>query len=180
MPPLLRRFWTQPRRIWTELLALDDTAHAIAAGAAVGIWLGLTPTVGVQMILVALLAFFCRGWLYFNRTAALLMVYVTNPLTVVPIYWFNYRVGMALVGGTGSREQLSAALQYDSLSQWWESVRTLAVSVGPPLLLGSLIVATASAAVMYPLTFALVRRLRAADAVLPLRTDEPREQRDVA
>ena len=71
MPPIVRRFWTQPRRIARELLALDDSPHAIAAGAAVGIWLGLTPTVGIQMVLVALLALICRGWLYFNRTAAL-------------------------------------------------------------------------------------------------------------
>lgn len=180
MPPIVRRFWTQPRRIASELLALDDSPHAIAAGAAVGIWLGLTPTVGIQMVLVALLAMVCRGWLYFNRTAALLMVYITNPLTVVPIYWFNYRIGASLIGGSSSRDELADALSYDSFSEWWDSVSTLAMQIGPPLLVGSLVVATLGAVLMYPITWIVVKKLRDADALLPSETEIPREERDVA
>ena len=160
MPPIVRRFWTQPRRIASELLALDDSPHAIAAGAAVGIWLGLTPTVGIQMVLVALLAWMCRGWLYFNRTAALLMVYITNPLTIVPIYWFNYQVGATLIGGSATKDELARSLKYDDLPSWWDSVEHLISAIGWPLLVGSLIVATIGAAFTYPLMRWSVRKLR--------------------
>ena len=161
MPPIVRRFWSQPRRILTDLLAVDDSAHAVAAGAAVGIFLGLTPTVGIQMILVALIALCARGWLYFNRTAALLMVYITNPLTIVPIYWFNYRVGAAVVGGDADRSELASAVTFDGLANWWDSMQALAITVGWPLLVGSLIVATIGATATYPAVRWMVRKLRA-------------------
>ena len=183
MPPVLRRFWTQPRRIFRELLALDDTAHAIAAVAALGIWIGLTPTVGAQMVIVALIALCARGWLYFNRTAALLMVYITNPFTIVPIYWFNYRVGLAMLGqtrGQADQSELAATLQYDSLAGWWDSVQTLAVTVGWPLLAGSLVVATIGAAATYPLVAWAIRKLRAETDLVPDADPAAEQDRRVA
>ena len=184
MPQVLRRFWSQPRQILRDLLAVDDSAHAIAAGATVGIFIGLTPTVGIQMILVAILAVFARGWLYFNRTAALLMVYVTNPLTLVPIYWFNYTVGADLIGGDAEKSELSQALHYDSLASWWESVQTLAVTIGAPLLVGSLVVATVASVLMYPAVRFLVRRFRdaapATDEAAASPPEKPASRQDVA
>ena len=162
MPPLVRRFWTQPRRIVRELLAVDDSPHAVAAGATVGMFIGLTPTVGLQMVLVALLSLAAKGKLYFNRAAALLLVYITNPLTLVPIYWFNYQVGARLVGGQASRDQLAAALRYDDFGTWWRTVQTLSVSIGRPLLVGSLLVATIASALTYPLVRRAVKSLHEA------------------
>ena len=173
MPPIVRRFWSQPRRILTDLLAVDDSAHAVAFGAAVGMFLGLTPTVGIQMLLVALVAVFARGWLYFNRTAALLMVYVTNPLTLVPIYWFNYRVGASIVGGSATRDDLAAAVTYDGLADWWASIQTLVVSIGWPLLVGSLVVATIGSAITYPAVRWMVRRLRGTDERIEIHVAKP-------
>ena len=175
---MLDRFrWLHPRLILRELLALDDSPHAIALGAAIGMWLGLTPTVGVQMVLVIALAACTGRLLYFNRTAALLAVYVTNPLTIVPIYWFNYRVGQAILGGAeGDRGELEDALHYEGLSQWWATVVRLAREFGWPLLVGSLVVAGVVAAVTYPAVRALVRSFRGreeAEDAVPERTVVP-------
>ena len=47
-------WWSDPRKLLRHILLLDDSAHSIALGTAVGMTIGLTPTVGVQMILVML------------------------------------------------------------------------------------------------------------------------------
>ena len=157
--------WLHPKNIWGDLLALDDRPHAIALGAAVGIWLGLTPTVGVQMVIVIALAFLTSRVLYFNRTAALLGVYITNPLTIVPIYWFNYCVGAALLGDAPTdRSQMESALEYEGLDGWWDTVGDLVDRFGWPLLVGSLTVATVAAALTYPLVSWAVRGLRRREA----------------
>src|SRR3990172_6945415 len=83
-PP--RRWWTRPRTFIRHILLADDTPHSIALGTAIGTFIGLTPTGGVQMLLVMLVAFLCRPLFRFNQIAALLMVYISNPLTAVPIY----------------------------------------------------------------------------------------------
>ena len=165
--------WLHPKAIWHDLLALDDRPHAIAAGAAVGMWLGLTPTVGAQMVLVVALAWATCRLVYFNRTAALLAVYVTNPLTIVPVYWFNYRVGTAILGGeSAGRDEMAAALDYEGLSGWWDTVTDLAQRYGVPLLVGSLIVATVATALTYPLVLWTVRRLRAEEGQATAEADK--------
>lgn len=61
----------------------------IALGFALGIYVALTPTMGVQMIIAVTFAAIFR-W---NKIAAAAAVWVTNPLTAVPIYGLNYWVG---------------------------------------------------------------------------------------
>lgn len=158
--------WLHPKHILRDLLALDDRPHAIALGTTIGMFLGLTPTVGVQMILVMVLAFCTSRVLYFNRTAAILAVYVTNPLTLIPIYWFNYCVGTAVLQAPShSRGDLAAVLRYEGVSEWLATVQTLLHQFGWPLLVGSLIVATIVSAVTYPTVLWAVRRVRVAAAL---------------
>lgn len=86
---------SQRLRDWfVHLLHLDDSAHRIALGAAVGMFVAMTPTVGFQMLLTLLVLLFIPG----NRAAGLPIVWITNPATVVPIYYFNYRIGVFLLG----------------------------------------------------------------------------------
>jgi len=82
------------RNWFVHLLHLDDSAHRIALGAAVGMFVALTPTIGLQMLIVLFLLLFIPG----NRVAGLPMVWITNPATAVPIYLFNYRIGTWVMG----------------------------------------------------------------------------------
>ena len=68
-----------PRKALKSLLALDDSPHAIALGIGVGMFVGLTPTVGVQTIIVVSLAALTRRFCYFNVGAACATTYVSNP-----------------------------------------------------------------------------------------------------
>lgn len=61
-------------------LGVDD--HVIARGVAVGLFVGLTPTVGVQTLLMIAGCVILRG----NFPAAFLVSWVSNPLTMAPLY----------------------------------------------------------------------------------------------
>lgn len=142
--------WRTPRMLLRQILALDDTDHSKAMGVAVGMFVGLTPTVGIQMLMVLLLAALTSRLFYFNRVAALLTVYISNPLTMLPIYWLNYEVGTLFVAGEASREEFAKILEYNGFAEWWQTILGLFVDVGMPLIVGSLVVATVCGVVSYP------------------------------
>lgn len=71
------------------------SAHSIALGFAIGTFVGLTPTFGFQLILGVLLALRFKS----SKIAAALAVFITNPVTVIPIYTFELVVGSFLLQG---------------------------------------------------------------------------------
>jgi uncharacterized protein (TIGR03546 family) len=80
-------------RLWknsvTRLLTIHDKPRDIALGMALGLFIAMTPTFGFQMALAVFLATVFK-W---NKVAALIGVWLTNPLTVIFIYGLCYRVG---------------------------------------------------------------------------------------
>lgn len=130
---------------------LDDSQHSIALGTSLGMFIALTPTVGIQMLLVMALALVTRPFFGFNRIAAIVTLYVSNPFTMVPIYYFLYRVGTIFVEGNATREQIRGILHSDGLASWRDAMVRLLFDIGSPLLIGSAIVATLSGLATYPL-----------------------------
>jgi uncharacterized protein (DUF2062 family) len=147
------RVWSSPRLLLRQILMLDDSPHSIALGTTVGMFIGLTPTVGIQMALVMLFALLTAPLFKFNRVAAILTVYISNPLTMIPMYWFNYRVGTLFVAGDVDREAFNQVRD-------WGTLLELLVEVGWPLVVGSLVVASVGALVTYPLIRWLLHAIR--------------------
>jgi uncharacterized protein (DUF2062 family) len=82
--------WQRQIRYWyVRLLRLQSTPHAMARGLAVGIFAGMFPFLGLQTAIAVFLAIPLRG----NKLVAAAGTWVSNPLTFVPIYWFNYKLG---------------------------------------------------------------------------------------
>ena len=152
-----------PRSLLRSILMLDDTPHSIALGTAIGMFVGMTPTVGVQMMIVLVIAFLVKPLFSFNKVAALLTVYVTNPVTIIPIYWFNYKVGTYFVAGTITHEDFVGIMHYEGYREWCATVANLFADVGAPLLAGCLLVASVISVITYPAIYWLVRRCRAED-----------------
>lgn len=152
-----------------SILMLDDSAHSIALGTAIGMFIALTPTVGIQMLMVICFAFMTRPLFRFNQFASLITVYVSNPLTIVPIYWFDYKIGTYYVGGSLTQNDFARILEFEGFSGWWETVKQLLLEVGSPLIIGSLVVATFFSLATYPIMLRLVmhfqKRRPAADPV---------------
>ena len=168
-------WWKSPRMLLRTILQLDDTPHSIALGATVGMWIGMTPTVGIQMALVMIFVFFTRPFFRFNVMAAIVMVYISNPLTMIPLYWFYYKVGTLFIEGSVTREHLTQTIKSDGAPDSWDAVLTLLTDLGWPLMLGSVIVATIFSVITYPSMLALVYWFRRteADALRKLPTPIP-------
>lgn len=75
-------------RLW------KPTQKSVSAGLAIGIFIALTPTIGVQIPLIILSALFLRV----NIPVALAASWVTNPLTAPVIYSLQYKLGLWLSG----------------------------------------------------------------------------------
>ena len=75
-----------------ELWAL--TEPELAKGLALGLFIGCTPTMGVQIVLCGVIAFMLRV----NVPVALLGSLVSNPLTAPILYPLEYKLGVWLVG----------------------------------------------------------------------------------
>lgn len=76
--------------IWKKLIHLNADPHDIAFGLALGIFVGFLPIMGIQMAVAGLI---CLPFRRANKPAAVAGVWITNPLTVIPIYAFIYWVG---------------------------------------------------------------------------------------
>lgn len=86
--------WRRLRRLFIHsVLHADDTPHRIAIGLGLGVFIGITPTFGFQMVIAVALATALR----INKAAALLAVWITNPITAIPIYALCHRLGNGLV-----------------------------------------------------------------------------------
>lgn len=139
-----------PRTLLRRILSLNDTPHSVALGATIGVFLACTPTFGIRVLLVVLIALVTRRWFYFNRAAAMLATCLSNPVTTVPVYYFDYWVGTLFVRGEATRKDFARVLHYEGFQEWWGAAQWLFVDVGAPLVLGSLLVAICAAVVTYP------------------------------
>jgi uncharacterized protein (DUF2062 family) len=146
-----------------KLLQLDDPPEKIAWGVSLGFLIALSPTVGVQMFIVLILHTLLRA----NRLAGIITVWISNPFTVVPIYWANYLVGNAVLRNppiTFERFKALFVLNADGVfakfAEFLELLRPVLGDVAAPMFLGGLILGASLAIPAYPLTVALVRMER--------------------
>jgi uncharacterized protein (TIGR03546 family) len=144
--------------MFRSILALDDTPHAVALGTAIGLFVAWTPTVGVHMILVVALAFLLRA----NRLAGLIAVYISNPFTILPMYWIEYKLGALALEKEISYDELAQVVHHHGWSGWWDAFWRLCIDLGGPMWLGGLLLATVNAVPAYYLTRWAVERYRRA------------------
>ena len=165
----LRRGWNKVKGWFVSLLHLDDSSHRIALGVAVGAFIAVTPTWGVQMLLVVALAWLVRA----NKVAGIPMVWVTNPLTNGPIYSFCYVIGQALVGGPGLGEVREALAGFSDSSLGWGELGRLWLAMmwhaALPLWVGTVVVGLAGGAVCYVIFYYGIRSYRRRYGHHPLR-----------
>ena len=141
-------------RILRSLVTLRGSSRAIAGGVAIGTFVAFTPTSGFQMILAAFLATLLGA----NRPAAVLPVWITNPVTTVPGFLLTYRVGCMLWPGSTQahvRARLAAAVQrmgeHGALELGDQAREFLKPGVGifVPLAIGGIVVGLVAAVTAY-------------------------------
>lgn len=118
--------------------------HCIARAFLIGIFLAFIPMPG-QMVAAA----FGAVWFNANLPLSVALVWISNPLTMPPIFYFNYKIGAMLL----DRPVITFEFQ---LSWSWFSERM--VEIGIPLYIGSVAVATVLSCFSYLLIQFLWRR----------------------
>ncbi len=144
-----------------RVLHIDDTPHRIALGLAIGIFVTWTPTLGLQMILTVLLSAMCRA----NKIVGIPFVWISNPVTALPLYGLNFLVGAWILPGEQSAAKFYDALKeavtfsgswLEGISAWWKAT----IEFFWPLWIGSIVVGLALALPSYVLTRYAVTRYR--------------------
>lgn len=108
----------------------------LANGVAVGVFAGLLPLYGLQIFASAILCLVFRA----NIAGAALATLISNPFTYAGLLWMQVRLGVWITSLFVGAEPV----EYES------AVRNF-VAFGKPLVVGSLVSATAGALVAYPL-----------------------------
>ena len=81
-------------RMIKPIFNIQDSPHSIALGTAIGLWIALTPTVGIQMTLSVIACTAAKA----NILVAVAMCWITNPVTFIPWYYVCYRTGLVATG----------------------------------------------------------------------------------
>ncbi|MCG3179158.1 MAG: hypothetical protein BIFFINMI_01490 [Phycisphaerae bacterium] len=149
-----------------KVLHVDDTPHRIALGLAIGMFVTFTPTIPFQMVLTVALCWLLRA----NLVVGVPLVWITNPVTMGPIYYFNFRIGELLLGPGKStaHESFRRLSRFRGGQGFWADLFAYAHHVWRLLLevfwrcwLGSLIVSAVLAVATYFVGYWLVIRYRA-------------------
>ncbi|MBT7029236.1 MAG: DUF2062 domain-containing protein [Rhodospirillaceae bacterium] len=159
-------------RLIIPVLRSPDAADYTARGVFVGLLVALTPTVGIQMAIVAGIWAVVRvvrpAW-DFNVVVGMLWTWLTNVFTVPPIYYTFLLTGEAMLGRWGEAggyamfsDRLGELLETDAT--FVESLWIYAIGIfeawGVPMLLGSVPWSIAGAFLGYWWSLRLIRRFR--------------------
>ena len=137
------------RKVYERFVKIRGRPREIALGFALGIFIGMTPTMGVQMPI----AIFFAAMLKWSKISAAFGVWITNPITSPFIYGITYIVGAKLLG-------LKATLTVpDDLT--WSIVKEIlknAPVIFGALTVGGIITGLPLAVLSYYLSFAAVNK----------------------
>jgi uncharacterized protein (DUF2062 family) len=133
-----------------NIAGVKETPHKIALAFSIGLFVGISPLIGIHTVLGLALAWVLR----LNRMVTLTGVYITNPWSMVPIYTFCTWIGMLIVGVDIVPSDIN-----------WSHVRMSTVlmefrHIIVPFAVGSTVVGAASAFFAYLLTRKAVESAR--------------------
>jgi uncharacterized protein len=131
---------------WLKFLRLQDDPQKIAGGMALGVFIGLTPTIPFHTVVALSLA----ALLKVSPVTAFIGIQVGNPLTVLPIYLTAYKVGKYLLYS-------ATPIVFPKVFSYGAWFRVLCQG-GIALQLGGIIIAILPAIVTYFLTLWIVQR----------------------
>ena len=157
--------WQKLKRfIVLRVLHANDPPHALALGLAIGVFVAITPTIGAQMVIAAAIAASFRA----NKILAMAAVWISNPVTMVQIYYVNWRIGQHFVetgivdGESAVQAQIIKIIEsiggmsnlfFHLLDKaFWSEVLRLVWALGIELWIGSFLVGLVCALPSYAIT----------------------------
>ena len=136
------------RLFYLRILRLRGQPEEVAGGMAIGVCIGLTPTVPLHMVLAVIIAFFLKK----SKLAAALGCWIANPFMLPFIYILDYKIGQMITRIQGP----SLDLKDFSVSY----LRDLGWDITYPLFAGGIVVGLSSIFPSYFITKRLVTLYR--------------------
>jgi len=146
------------RKAVRSIVTLKGSPKAIALGTAIGVLIAFTPTIGLQMLLGA----FVATLVGVSRPAAMIPAWITNPVTIAPIYASTYWLGRIFWGGppasevydrlVGIARSLSQFSWHEFFDQFTQFLQ-IGMDVFIAMMIGGLIVGGVLGAASYPLVY---------------------------
>ena len=125
------RYYLAWQKGYERFLRIRGKPREIALGLALGLFVAMSPTMGFQMII----AIFFATLFKWNKIAAAIAVWLSNPLTAPFIYSLTYFIGARLLGTASLRalpKELSFSTIYALLQKAPEII--LAMTIGGVIL----------------------------------------------
>ena len=139
------------RRVYERFVKIRGRPREIALGFALGIFIGMSPTMGIQMPI----AVFFAALFKWSKISAAFGVWITNPLTSPFIYGLTYIVG-AKVLGLRTAMALPADFTWDIAKEMLKN----APAIFGALTVGGILAGLPLAVLSYYLSFAAVNKYR--------------------
>ena len=144
------KFLRAGKFIYYRFVRLYASPEDMARGVAIGLFVSVTPTSGLQMILAIFLASLLKG----NQLIAALLTWVTNPVTTPFIYAATYWIGTLFLTSPPLKELLAQDLSVMQL------LSRMGWRVFASLMIGGLLSGTVLGVIGYYFTAPVYRILR--------------------
>ncbi len=137
------------RYFYLRFIRLQGSPEYIAKGIAIGVFAGMFPILGLQMIVSVALASVMGG----HKIVAAAASWISNPFTYIPMYGFNFWIGQCILG----RNTLIFSMEN---LQSWQNLMLLGKEVLTTLFFGCLVVGLISTIISYFVSLKMIRRIR--------------------
>jgi len=133
------------------------TPQSLAGGIALGVFIGLTPTLPFHTFLIIAICFFTRTSAV---TAIAVSWFVSNPLTFFPIYYFAAQVGNRLTPYSLQMSTVASIIEQFQMGHGFSEVLAILFNAGSEavivLLVGGFIIAAPIGILSYYLSLAVL------------------------
>jgi uncharacterized protein len=135
------------REFVKRIKKLEGDPHYIAMGMAIGVFVGITPTMPFHTVAAVALAFILRG----SKAAAALGVWFCNPITAPFFYLGSYKTGMFILGHSAPFD-----VKYESVLE----LIKLGTDVTMAMIVGGIILGILPGIASYFITRNIIIRIR--------------------
>jgi hypothetical protein len=135
------------KALFVRIKELHGEPRYIAMGMAIGVFIGVTPTIPFHTIIAIALAFILKG----SKPAAAIGVWFANPLTIPFFYIGSFKLGTLI---------LNKPIPFDVKFESITALLTLGMDVTIAMIVGGAILGILPAIVAYILTYRIMTTLR--------------------
>lgn len=146
---LFYRLRQKATTLFKRFVSVSKDPRHIAFSISLGILFGIIIPIGLQTLIIVPIAAILRANVYLSTSATL----ITNPITVVPIYYLAFKIGSYLTANELNWFEIEKIMNNPS----YNNLSSLGSNILFPLLLGNLIFASVLSIIIYFAAFYIMK-----------------------